>query len=724
MEKKGDNLKKKIRGILAICGMISLLLVQATQGIGATYDIAKGNHAIVRNIVIENGRKGQASSERELANTAERELVHDYDSVSHNSKFSGTTHRKGIDVSHHNGKIDWEKVKADGIEFAFIRVAYRSIEEGNLGYDKRGKENLLAAKKAGLRVGAYIFSQAISQDEAVEEANYAIGALEGVDLDLPLVIDYEFATYKDDYGNNQPGRLNTANLSKETATSIVNAFNVKVESFGYIPMLYADKNMLTNHLLPNQLRSRVWLAHYISNRGGTTNYNYDYTFWQFTSQGTCVEGVYSSYVDLVAWYDNGEALYSHYNGFKQHENGDWYYYKNGVVDGSFTGLAEQAGGGWYFARNGIIDWNYTGLAKTVRGDWYYVKNGMFDSSFTGLCQYGNDWYYIYNGVLQWEFYGFVQHTNGVWYYVERGRIYWEATGVYDQVGGSKYFVNKGVLDFSYTGLAQTYNLEWYYVNCGSVDLNHTGLVKYNSDWFYVENGKLNWNFDGFKQHTDGNWYYLEKSKIQFGTTGLRSHVDGTLFYIKNGMVDWRYSGLAKDLSNDWYYVENAQINNKFTGLYCYNKSWYYVSSGKLDWTFSGFVHHTDGNWYYVVQGKIDFLRNGLAKDSFGNWYYIQNGMYVPSYTGLVQYQDKFYYVENGTINWKYDGFVQYSDTRWYLVQGGIVMYKTGVFKHIDENFYYAKDGRIDWNYSGQFTGEDGKVYTIENGWYNKSVSVE
>ena len=139
------------------------------------------------------------------------------ESVIHNSRFDGYAIKKGIDVSTWNGTIDWKKVGDDGIEFAIIRGAYRGYgDQGTLVKDDKAAYNFEQAEKAGIPVGAYIFSQAVTEEEAVEEANYLLNIVKGYDITLPLVLDFEYASD----GNGLTGRLYNADLSVEEATAV------------------------------------------------------------------------------------------------------------------------------------------------------------------------------------------------------------------------------------------------------------------------------------------------------------------------------------------------------------------------------------------------------------------------------------------------------------------------------------------------------------------------
>ena len=195
---------------------------------------------------------------------------------------------RGVDVSEWQGKIDWEAVKNDGVEFVFVRVGARGYgSSGKMMEDKYYKTNIQGALNAGLKVGVYVFSQAITPEEAVEEAKFLLDRIGDYDISLPLVFDYEYA------GN--PGRLEAAELTKKEATDIWHAFEAAVEAKGYQATLYANKYFLNNQLNAKDIDS-VWLAHYIVE----TDYTGNYEFWQFTSSGK-VKGI-AGKADLDFWF--------------------------------------------------------------------------------------------------------------------------------------------------------------------------------------------------------------------------------------------------------------------------------------------------------------------------------------------------------------------------------------------------------------------------------------
>lgn len=218
----------------------------------------------------------------------------------HNSKFKNKELVYGMDVSQHNGKINFKKAKRDGIEFVFIRVGYTGYTKSSfsLNLDKHYKTYIKDATKAGLKVGVYWYSQSTKVSEAKKEANVLLKAIKGYSITMPVVFDYEFADTK-------KGRLDSAKLSKTNMTANALAFLNTVSNAGYDACIYASENFLEEHLYANQISSnfKVWLANYSSK----TNYKGDYEFWQHTAKGR-VSGMRGN-VDINFWYKGENSTY-------------------------------------------------------------------------------------------------------------------------------------------------------------------------------------------------------------------------------------------------------------------------------------------------------------------------------------------------------------------------------------------------------------------------------
>ena len=241
----------------------------------------------------------------------------------------GETLKQGIDVSYYQnlkGEINWDKVKADGIDFVFVRVAYRGYGTGRIVEDSHYKVNIEGAMAAGLQVGVYIFSQAITPEEGREEAQFLIDRVGEYNLELPLIMDYEYA-------GSSTGRLYEAKLSREEATACYQAFRDTAAAQGYQSAVYANKNFLNKQLVASGL-DNVWLAHYTTE----TDYAGDYDFWQCTSSGS-VEGIVGL-MDLDFWFDDG--CYSAALPFRDLSIDHWgygdirYAYEQGLFKGKGT----------------------------------------------------------------------------------------------------------------------------------------------------------------------------------------------------------------------------------------------------------------------------------------------------------------------------------------------------------------------------------------------------
>ena len=179
----------------------------------------------------------------------------------------------GIDVSYYQGEIDWEQVKASGIEFAIIRLGYRGYgEEGKLVEDKMAFENLEGALEAGLKVGVYIFSQATSVEEALEEADFVLERIQDYEITMPVVYDWEYIS----------AEARTANVDPRTLTDCYLAFCEKIQEAGYTPMAYFNSYQSRKMMYLTELEEYpFWLALY-SDR---MTYPYRIEMWQYTDSG-------------------------------------------------------------------------------------------------------------------------------------------------------------------------------------------------------------------------------------------------------------------------------------------------------------------------------------------------------------------------------------------------------------------------------------------------------
>lgn len=194
--------------------------------------------------------------------------------------------RLGIDVSDSQQSIDWYAVAADGIDFAMIRLGYRGATEGALYEDEQFENNIAGATDAGLDCGVYFFSQATSEAEAVEEAEFVLNSLSGRQLQYPVAFDSE----KHVPGVSDP---RTTDLTSDEMTVIAEAFCKKIEGAGYRTIAYGNAADLSRYKREYIEANPIWWAEYNTS---VPTANIDLVIWQYSNEGK-VDGI-SNYVDM------------------------------------------------------------------------------------------------------------------------------------------------------------------------------------------------------------------------------------------------------------------------------------------------------------------------------------------------------------------------------------------------------------------------------------------
>lgn len=191
------------------------------------------------------------------------------------------TSRQGLDISYYHGTIDWEKVRADGFEFAFIRLGFRGYgEEGRIRLDREFFQNIQNAQAAGLDVGVYFFSQAVNEEEAREEAEFVLQNLDGYELQLPVVYDPEHIEIEGE-------EARTDDVTGEQFTKNAEAFCRAIEEAGFQPMIYCNLMWQFLELDMEKLSQYpVWYADY----GPLPQTPYQFDFWQYTN-AAAVDGI-------------------------------------------------------------------------------------------------------------------------------------------------------------------------------------------------------------------------------------------------------------------------------------------------------------------------------------------------------------------------------------------------------------------------------------------------
>ena len=179
----------------------------------------------------------------------------------------------GIDISYHQKDIDFKKVKASGVDFVMIRIAYRGYESGKIVEDTYARTYLEQAKEAGLDIGVYFFSQAITPEEAEEEAYYVLGIIKDYDITMPVVYDWE---------NVSADSARTHYMDRRTLTDCSRVFLETIEAAGYWPMLYFNRRQSEKLLYLSELKDYdFWLAAYTDRM----RFPYKIKMWQYTESG-------------------------------------------------------------------------------------------------------------------------------------------------------------------------------------------------------------------------------------------------------------------------------------------------------------------------------------------------------------------------------------------------------------------------------------------------------
>ena len=473
---------------------------------------------------------------------------------------------KGIDVSYHNGTIDWKRVKQSEVEYAIIRCGYGTNDKNQ--DDKKWEENVKGCIDNNIPYGVYLYSYADTVEKASSEADHAIRLLQGKKLKYPVYYDLEEDKLRD-------------KISKQTIADIAQTFCDKLSAKGYTVGIYANKDWFTNYLTDSRFNNWTkWVAQYNT----VCNYKGKYDMWQCSSTGR-VPGI-SGNVDLNYSYSPFENSYGGGNT------------NNGGTTNKYSDGLNEIEGELYYFKNNRIDTSYSGLAQ-YGNEWYYIENGKVNWNYTGLAQRGNEWFYIEKGKLNWNHSGIVEYNNQ-WFYVERGRLNWNYTGL-GQSGNDWYYIVGGRVNWGYTGLVQRGN-EWFYIENGKLNWNHSGIVQYNNQWFYVERGRLNWNYTGLGQ-SGNDWYYIVGGRVNWGYTGLVQK-GNEWFYVKGGKLDWSYTGLVQK-GNEWFFVRNGRLDWGYTGLACNGEYYFYVKNGRLDWSYSGYAQiDGQGEYYEVRNGRL------------------------------------------------------------------------------------------------------------------------
>ncbi len=302
--------------------------------------------------------------------------------------------KKGIDISRYQETINWPAVAKDGISFAMVRIG--SVK---YGVDAQFANNMRGANKAGLRVGAYVYSYATTVEQAIEEANFAIRNLQNYTVSFPVAIDIESTAQK----AQSPAQL----------AAVANAFCSTIKAAGYYPIVYSSKSWFAERIDTKAINYDLWVAQYNS------LCTYDrYDMWQASSKGK-VNGIIGN-VDINYLYKDYFSLIAH-TGWVLND-GYYYYYKNHQA---YTGMHNIDGITYYFDGNGRM---FTGWAF-INDKWYYFSED--GAMVKGWLNLKNKWYYLdpVTGVMVE---GWLQ-SGDIWYYLtpETGEMLADCSRIID-----------------------------------------------------------------------------------------------------------------------------------------------------------------------------------------------------------------------------------------------------------------------------------------------------
>lgn len=572
---------------------------------------------------------------------------------------------QGIDVSEHQGRIDWNAVKASGIDFAILRVGFGAPSWGGR-VDYQFNRNISECERLGIPYGVYIYSYAFDNQQAADEASMVINCLSGHNPRLPVYYDLEDNSI-------------IANGRQTGIASRAQVFCNRITAAGYEPGIYANYNWFNNILTDSVFKSSSW-DHWIAQYNSQCDYTGNYSFWQYKSNGK-VLGINGNVDMNYAYVD--VSLY-HW----QLIDSTWYYAaSNG-----------KAYAGWLFQS----------------GTWYWLEPDAGGAMATGLHECNGSLYWFNSSgamATGWVLDG------GTWYYatgsgaLARGPV---------SVGGVPYCFDArtGAMLTGYQTDAQ--GVRRYFGSCGP--LNGWGLV--DGSWYWFANGiaSTGWLYTG------GSWYWLDPDAGGAMVTGLHVCNDSAYWFSASGAMatgwvldggTWYYAtgsgALASgwlSLSGAWYWLDPS-THAMTTGVQTIGSCEYiFNSTGKM---MANCWSNGDGSWMYhsSSSGAIDLkgimtdsgiqlidddgnARTGWIESQGSRYYCSANGVIL---TGWQQIAGSWYYFNSDgrmATGWLNDG------GNWYWLDSASGIMKTGWLSRGD-TWYYLDAAR-------------GGVM-LSNGWY-------
>ena len=281
-----EETKKKKIYLLLICGLVALAVVAAAvvlivegsrdnPGNGESGNsISIPDYELLVNDIYEGQtlipKFDMPLNEYDVKKFTEKNGMIQYDSPNA---------RVGVDVSEHQGSVDWNAVKGAGVDFALLRLGYRGLTQGLLNVDETFEQNLQSDTDAGLFVGVYFFSQAVTEAEAVAEADFVVETLNGRKLAYPVVFDWEPPIPSDELPAED---LRAYDMTGGQVTSFAKAFCDRIKEAGYTPCMYTNKSMAYEFFNLEELKEYdLWYAEYQK----APSLYYDFRIWQYTESG-------------------------------------------------------------------------------------------------------------------------------------------------------------------------------------------------------------------------------------------------------------------------------------------------------------------------------------------------------------------------------------------------------------------------------------------------------
>ena len=658
-----------------------------------------------------------------------------------NDVYASTILKKGmigIDVSKHQGSIDWDRVKKSGqASFVIIRVGYGNDETSQ--DDEYAEYNMRECERLNIPYGVYLFSYALSEAEAYSEVEHIKRMLNGRKPPMGVYIDVEASSYYE-----QNGLEYMSDAGRRRITDYVKIILRGISAMGCSAGYYANVNYNEHVLYKDELSGYRWIAGYGDYQGYSEENGA--LIWQYSSNGS-ISGI-NARVDMdmllqdfvIGSDSNGTTDTS---GWRQNSKGKWYQYSDGTYPANQW---KQIGGKWYyFNASGYVTTGWLNIGKKwyyldsegvmVTDRWvdgvYYVKS---DGTMAVSEWVNNDKYYV-DEKGQWVpdkvkvVAGWNNDATGKWYQNEDGT---RPSQGWKQIGGKWYYFNEnGYVTTGWLSIGKT----WYYLDSEGVMVTDRwvdgvyyvksdgtmavsewvnndkyyvdekgqwvpGKTKYTASWMQDNAGKWYLNSDGtypvnqLKQ-IDGKWYYFNASG--YVATGWVS-INGNWYYMNSEGV--MQTGWV-NINNTWYYFDTngVMVTDRWVdGVY------YVKSNGTMavsEWV-NNDKYYVDekGQW---VPGKTKYTASWM-QDNAGKWYLNSDGTYPKSQ--LKQIDGKWYYFN--ASGYVVTGWVSINGNLYYMNSEGVMQTN----KWISNVYYVKSDGTMaksEWvDNNRYYVGADGK----------------